>query len=47
MAVSRLRATAEAAPVAGLPLVKFTDDGQRLHLVSQRFIDDLAVPSIA
>lgn len=41
MAVSRLRATAEAATAAGLPMIKVTDEGRRLHLVSQGFIDDL------
>jgi hypothetical protein len=39
--VSRLRATAEEAESAGLPMIKIAGDGKRMHLVSQQFINEL------
>jgi hypothetical protein len=39
--VSIIRATAEDAESAGLPMIKFDGNGKRMHLVSQQFINEL------
>jgi hypothetical protein len=39
--VSRIRATANDAESAGLPMIKVAGDGKRMHLVSQQFINEL------